>query len=113
MDDLQITTSLDTSHVIQCLTCGREFAQTNAYSIHARNCRPQKKRMASALEIARENYRRKKARLSHPPVEEQIPQSTTQTAGASVEVSSLHVLLISSINVEVSDLSYYIGISNY
>ncbi|KAF9473559.1 hypothetical protein BDN70DRAFT_761574, partial [Pholiota conissans] len=44
--------------------CGRNFAQLNAYSNHVNSCRPQKKRMASALETAKETYRlRKKARL--------------------------------------------------
>ena len=46
-----------------CVACGRSFAQPNAYSNHIGSCRAQKKRMASALEVAKEKYRNKKARL--------------------------------------------------
>ncbi len=46
-----------------CEACGRYFTQINAYSNHVGSCRPQKKRMASALETAKEKYRSKKSRL--------------------------------------------------
>ena len=55
-----------------CEACGRNFAQMNAYSIHIGRCRPQKKRMASALELAQETYRRKKLRLNDPPIQPQL-----------------------------------------
>ncbi|KJA21683.1 hypothetical protein HYPSUDRAFT_94250, partial [Hypholoma sublateritium FD-334 SS-4] len=43
--------------------CGRTFVQMNAYSNHVGSCRHRKKRMASALEVAKEKYRHKKSRL--------------------------------------------------
>ena len=82
MNDFYITTNFDASQALQCQACGREFARSNAYSTHVGSCRPQKKRVASALDIAQELYRRKKARLSHDPVQMQIPQSSDLHGGA-------------------------------
>lgn len=48
----------------QCIACGRTFGQSNAYSTHVSSCRPQKRQMSGALELAKETYRRKKARLA-------------------------------------------------
>ncbi|KJA15705.1 hypothetical protein HYPSUDRAFT_100251, partial [Hypholoma sublateritium FD-334 SS-4] len=70
-----------------CLACGRNFAQSNAYSTHIRSCRPQRKRMASALELAKEAYMRKKSRTAlNPPEEEQLPQLNLQPAEPPVDV---------------------------
>ncbi len=49
---------------LQCPTCGRSFTQSNAYSTHSRTCRTGKKRIASALDLAKENLKIKKARLN-------------------------------------------------
>ena len=43
-----------------CAACGRIFMQPTACSNHVRSCRFQRKRTASALEIAKETYRNKK-----------------------------------------------------
>lgn len=68
--DAILDSSQDASsiRVLQCPACGRNFTQSNAYSTHVRSCRPQKKRVASALDLAKERYKRKKARLDEPPV---------------------------------------------
>lgn len=57
----------DTSHFFQCSACSRKFALSNAYSTHLGSCQPQKKRVASALGMAKETYTRKKSRLHGPP----------------------------------------------
>ena len=82
MDDFYITTNFDASHTLRCQASGREFAQSNAYSTHVGSCHPQKKRVASALDIAQELYRRKKARLNHDLVETQIPLPSALDAAA-------------------------------
>lgn len=69
------------------MACGRTFVQVNAYTTHAGSCRPQKKRMASALEAAKERYATKKARLN--PVPMQLPPNKAdQQATPVVEVSN-------------------------
>lgn len=65
MDDFNIEATFDDSHILKCPACGRNFAKSNAYSIHVGSCQPQKKRMAGALELAKETYRKKKARLNN------------------------------------------------
>ncbi|KJA15800.1 hypothetical protein HYPSUDRAFT_148660 [Hypholoma sublateritium FD-334 SS-4] len=68
--------------VLQCLACGRTFAQSNAYSIHVGSCRPQRKRMASALELAKETFKRKKARIAsnmNPPEQLQLSPVSDHT----------------------------------
>lgn len=62
MDDLMPDVAFD-AQVFLCEACGRNFTQMNAYSIHIGSCRPQKRRMASALGEAREKYKSKKSRL--------------------------------------------------
>ncbi len=95
MDDYYSTAVSSAPQTLRCQACGREFAQSNAYSTHVGSCRPQKKRMASALDTAQELYRRKKARLNHDLVETQVPQSldlhTAAAEPAETEVSGLHV----------------------
>lgn len=74
-------------NTLQCAACGRTFVQVNAYSIHVGSCRPQKKRMASALEAAKEKYTNKKARLNPAPA--QLPTNEAiQPATAVVKVSN-------------------------
>lgn len=63
MDDLHIEATFDDSQFLKCFSCGRIFTKSNAYSVHVGSCRPQKKRMAGALELAKEMYRKKKTRL--------------------------------------------------
>ena len=55
-----------------CPACGRIFGKLSAYNSHAGSCPKQKKRMASALELAQETYRRKKLRLNDPPIQPQL-----------------------------------------
>ena len=90
-DELEVAS--DAFQSLTCAACGRSFAQPNAYSIHIGSCRFQKKRMASALGAARENYRNKKSRrdanLAQLPPSEPIDQSPTTVTNADVEVSSL------------------------
>ncbi len=85
---------------LQCIACKRTFRQMNAYNTHVGSCRREKKRGASALELAKESFRRKKLRLStgNPPVaqEQLIPEPQHGTdlqlavaAGPSQEVSSI------------------------
>lgn len=76
------------NEVLQCLACGRTFLQSNAYSIHVGSCRPQKKRMASALELAKETFKKKKLRMAENPNTQQQQLSESQpVAGPSIEVS--------------------------
>lgn len=74
---------------LNCIACGRNFAQPNAFSNHVRTCRLQKKRRASALEAAKEIYRNKKIRLAANETETfQIEsQVTNAVAGGAIEVS--------------------------
>lgn len=76
------------TEALQCLACGRNFAQSNAYSTHVRSCRPQRKRMASALEAAKETYKHKKLRTAlNPPDEPQMSQCDLQIVAPPDEVS--------------------------
>ena len=90
--ELELEVASDAFLSLTCAACGRSFARMNAYSIHNGSCRFQKKRMASALGAAKENYRNKKSRRdanpAHLPPSELIDQSTTVT-NADVEVSNL------------------------
>lgn len=85
--DADFETSQDSSPSLQCSACGRKFSQSNTYSTHMRSCRPQKKRMAGALDLAKENYRRKKARFNEP-LAPQLPplESDLEAIGRSTEV---------------------------
>ncbi len=77
---------------LQCTACGRTFIQSNAYSVHIRSCRPQKKRLASALDLAKEKYRRKKARLNEPPAAEPpLLQPNSEETDPSIEVRASNV----------------------
>ncbi len=78
-----------------CPACGRIFGKLSAYNSHVGSCRKRKKRMASALELAQETYRRKKLCLNDPPFQPQLvlqPESSfNEAAGPSQEeVSSYH-----------------------
>ena len=55
-----------------CPACGRVFGKLSAYNSHAGSCHKQKKRMASALQLAQEMYRRKKLRLDDPLIQPQV-----------------------------------------
>lgn len=91
MNDQQVVTDASfgpSELLLLCLACGRNFAQSNVYSTHIRSCRPQRKRMASALELAKEVYKRKKSRTAlNPPEQEQLSQLNLQPAEPPVEVS--------------------------
>ncbi len=80
-----------------CEACGRNFAQMNAYSIHIGRCRPQKKRMASALEEAKEKYRNKKARLNTSA--SQIRPATPDQVEVATEVSCCYFTAFESVYV--------------
>ena len=56
MDDLD-------ANLLLCKACGRDFAHLNAYSNHFNSCRQGKRKIASALESAKENHRIKRSRL--------------------------------------------------
>lgn len=97
-DDLAIhfqddvaASSFEASESLQCMACGRTFGRSNAYSFHVNSCRKEKKRMASALELAKETYRRKKLRLTvQPPLVLPVESSVELTAvGPSQEVSNI------------------------
>lgn len=94
MDDL-ITDIASGAEVLLCEACGRNFAQLNAYSNHVGSCRLQKKRMASALGAAKENYRNKKSRLSATSTQ-LLPVSSSQqtTIPVTVEVSNSTYILM-------------------
>lgn len=107
MDDLIPDVAFD-AQVFLCEACGRFFTQMNAYSIHIGSCRRQKKRMASALEEAKEKYKNKKSRLDtssehlHPAASSQ-PEATIPAA---IEVSDLLIFLpvFQSSNLFMHDL---------
>lgn len=85
-------TSQDSSSGLQCPACGRNFAQSNAYSTHVRSCQPQKKRIASSLDLAKERYRRKKARLNEPPASQpSLLERNLEAIGPSTEVRASKV----------------------
>lgn len=92
-DQQDADTEFDPSEVLQCLACGRNFTQSNTYTTHVRSCRPQRKRMASALEAAKETYKRKKFRTTlnpptlNPPDYPQASQSNLQIVTPQNEVS--------------------------
>ncbi len=48
---------------LHCKACGRDFAHLNAYSSHFSSCRQGKRKMASALELAKENHKIKRSRI--------------------------------------------------
>lgn len=60
-----------------CKACGQYFAHLNAYSSHFSSCRKGKRKMASALEVAKESYKIIKSRL----------QVASSSASYPVEVS--------------------------
>lgn len=84
---MDLDMSLDTSHLFQCLACGRKFALSNAYSTHLGSCQPRKKRMGSALELAKETYARKKSRLCNPLPQLQPPLQPAVVMEPIVQVS--------------------------
>lgn len=95
--DAAFDVSQDSSSSLQCLACSRKFAQSNAYSTHVRSCRPQRKRVASALDLAKENYRRKKARFNEPPAPQPpLLEPNLEAIGLSTEVrtSCLYILFL-------------------
>lgn len=57
------------SHVqTRCTTympCGREFSKDNAYGIHQRSCKHNKKRLSGVLEKAKDIFAQKKQKLAH------------------------------------------------
>lgn len=79
MGDLMPDVAFD-AQVFLCEACGRNFARMNAYSIHIGSCRPQKKRMSSALGEAREKYKNKKSRLDTSSTQLQPPASSQPDA---------------------------------
>lgn len=82
---------------LTCSGCGRNFAQSNAYSNHIGSCRPGKKRMASALEVAQEAYRKKKrSRLDSfvTPSQPQPLQPSQLAPEPTVDVSILKLLFV-------------------
>lgn len=60
--------------LLHCSACGREFLHSNAYSVHVGSCQPQKKRIASSLELAKEMYKRRKTINSNAPAQIQLSQ---------------------------------------
>ncbi|KAF8151198.1 hypothetical protein BJ912DRAFT_869512 [Pholiota molesta] len=98
MDDHEPYHTAFDNPALTCLSCGRSFAQSNAYSNHTRSCRLGKKRMASALEVIQEAYRRKKkSRLdgilasSQPLVlqcDQRVPEPTIERIPNIAEVDS-------------------------
>ncbi|KJA13829.1 hypothetical protein HYPSUDRAFT_99722, partial [Hypholoma sublateritium FD-334 SS-4] len=89
---------------LQCLACGRNFTQSNAYSTHMRSCRPQRKRMASALELAKETYKRKKFRTAlNPPEQEQLSQLNLSPAEPPVEVSFVSDDMEAEISISLAE----------
>lgn len=92
-----MTDTASVTQVLLCDACGRNFAQLNAYSNHIGSCRSQKKRMASALGAAKENYRNKKSRLGTISTQlTPVASSQQATIPATVEVSSSFSVLIIS-----------------
>lgn len=95
MEDFYAVAFSDASQSLQCLACHREFGQSNAYSTHVGSCRPQKKRMASALDLAKETYRRKKARFNDNLVQAQAVEPVDLHAAAAgpapIEVGALQL----------------------
>lgn len=101
-DELEVAS--DAFQSLTCAACGRIFAQPNAYSMHIGSCRFQKKRMASALGVAKEKYRNKKSRrdvtpVQLPPSEPPTNQSNTVTE-PDVEVS-ISVFYFTKINLNM------------
>ncbi|KJA25469.1 hypothetical protein HYPSUDRAFT_94104, partial [Hypholoma sublateritium FD-334 SS-4] len=74
-----------------CAACGRSFARLNAYSNHIGSCRAQKKRTASALEVAKEKYRNKKTRLNTTPAQpiSSEPNQLTTVTDTIIEVNDV------------------------
>lgn len=97
MDDFYAIAIPDASQRLRCVACGREFAQSNAYSNHVSSCRSKKKRMASALDQAKETYRKKKARfnttLGQPQELESQELRADAATPARAEVGSLRLQL--------------------
>lgn len=102
MDEQDAHIASDNSLI--CPGCGRSFMQLNAYSNHTGSCRSQKKRMASALDAARETYRKKKkprladAASSHSHLLPQLnqPEPEPQSAAVQVQVSAPKLFLCKS-----------------
>lgn len=100
--DATADASQEPSSSLQCSACGRNFTQTNAYSTHTRSCQSQKKRLASALDLAKEKYRRKKVRLNESPALQQplLESNLVEATVPSIEVwaSKNHVAFLSELD---------------
>lgn len=92
--DIVLYASQDLSTGLQCPACSRTFSQSSgAYSNHVRSCRPQKKRLASSLDLAKEKYQKKKARLDEPEIiiQPQIPGPDLETMDSSQTITVVRV----------------------
>ncbi len=87
MDDA----TTDAAGTRSCEACGRTFVQMNAYSNHIGSCRPGKKRLASALEMAKEKYRHKKSRLEKGSIAQLLPPPISSPQPAPPEPTILEV----------------------
>lgn len=95
--DAAFDVSQDSNSSLQCLACGRTFAKSNAYSTHVRSCQPQRKRVASALDSAKEFFKRKKARFNKPPAPQSpVLEPDLEIIGSSTEVreSCFYILFL-------------------
>lgn len=59
----------------QACVCGRTFSVPQAYTCHKRSCQKTKKRLAGALEKAKEVWQAKKRRKMGEMAERQAPES--------------------------------------
>lgn len=73
------------SSSFRCIACGRQFAQSGAYTTHAGSCRPKKRKISGALVSAKEVYSKKKARLEHSSSTSSLSALVSQNDASQVE----------------------------
>lgn len=66
----------------ECLGCGRTFSDIGAFTKHGKKCSRGKKRLASALGLAKELYESKKRRLPVPDSNHAIDELGLETTNS-------------------------------
>lgn len=75
-----------TTHSSLSCLCGKTFSQQNAFTNHTRSCKSSKKRLASALDLAKDVWQRRKKKK-----QERLPEA--EATVTEVDVGNLPMVI--------------------